>query len=74
MAQIMCKFPIRKDSLGYAAVTNNPKISVAFNNKNWFLVHPTFVLWVSYGFSLSSFLSSVLVRKEWKNRTNRIYT
>lgn len=34
MAQIMCKFPIKKDSLGYAAVTNNPKISVAFNNKN----------------------------------------
>ena len=34
MEQIMCKFPIRKDSLDYAAVTNNCKISVAFNNKN----------------------------------------
>ena len=64
MEQIMCKFPIRKDSLDYVAVTNNCKISVAFNNKNWFLVHPTFALWVGYGFSLSPFLSSVLVRKD----------
>lgn len=44
MEQIMCKFPINKDSPGYAA--NNPKISVALKNNGLFLYHPTFPLCV----------------------------
>lgn len=44
MKQTVCKFSISKDGLGYATVTNNPKISVAFNNTGLFLAYPSFSL------------------------------
>lgn len=72
--QTVSKFSISKDSQGYAAVTNNPKISVAFNRKGLLRAHPTFPVWVDKGFYSRLPLVSILVREEQKNRTNRIYT